>query len=159
MISKNQKDQYQLYINSNGVRFYYKNKKLHREDGPAIVIPKDVEKYSQLKDNTLYKKSIAPIINHEGAITKYINNMYGTDEKKCNGNVFLDYLNNQNNFWNQNDMVLQKYELAWNKSAFFLEDKEYSEEEFKKFQAKKIKDELQNELPVENTNSKPKLKI
>lgn len=154
------KDQYELYINKSGVIFYYKNKKLHREFGPAIVIPRDAERYTNLEDKDLYKKSISPIINHEGSLSKYLDNTSKSSGKSCkNSNIFGDYLDSQNNFWNQNDFVLQKHELAWNKSTFYLEDKEYTEEQFKRIQVKKLKDELQNELPTETTQSKPKLKL
>jgi hypothetical protein len=153
-------DKYELYINKSGVIFYYKNKKLHREAGPAIVIARDAEKYANLEDKDLYKKSISPIVNHDGAITKYIDNMYGNPGKSSkSGNIFGDYLDSQNNFWNQNDFVLQKHELNWNKSEFYLEDKEYSEEEFKKIQAKKFKEQLQFELSTENTEKKSRLKL
>lgn len=158
MTHKNTIEQYQFYTNSNGVRFYYKNKKLHREEGPAIVIPRDADKYLDLNDKELYKKSVNPVLDHKGSIATYLDNMYGPKKAKIN-NVFGDYLDDNNNFWNQNEIILEKHELAWNKSTFFLEGKEYSEEEFKKFQIKKLKDELKNELSVENKQIPPKLKL
>lgn len=156
----NKKDQYELYINKSGVIFHYKNKKLHRESGPAVVIAKDVEKYVHLEDKLLYKKSISPIVNHEGSLTKYLDSTNKISGKACkSGNMFGDYLDSQNNFWNQNEFLLQKHELNWNKSEFYLEDKEYSEEDFKKIQAKKFKEQLQSELSTENIDKKPKLKL
>lgn len=50
------KDEYLMYLRRDGTRFYCKGKKLHRESGPAIVVAKDFEKYSNLADEYLYKE-------------------------------------------------------------------------------------------------------
>jgi hypothetical protein len=60
---KKKKDEYLVYNNpSNNADFYYKNGKLHREAGPAIVINKDIEKYSNLSDKKLYVRVNEPVV-------------------------------------------------------------------------------------------------
>lgn len=54
-------DEYIVYIRKDGSRFYLKNKAFHRESGPAIVIAADKDRYSNLGDENLYKKSYKPI--------------------------------------------------------------------------------------------------
>jgi hypothetical protein len=49
-------DEYIVKIHDDGTRFYYKNKQLHRETGPAVINPKDVEKYKDLSDESLYQE-------------------------------------------------------------------------------------------------------
>ena len=51
-------DLYQLYINSNGIKFFYKNKKLHRENGHAIAL---LEEKIPQKELNLYILSKNPI--------------------------------------------------------------------------------------------------
>lgn len=56
------KDEYLAYTRKDGTIFYYKNKKLHREAGPAIVIHEEFKKYTNLEDEGLYKKVTNPVI-------------------------------------------------------------------------------------------------
>jgi len=51
----NNEDEYIVYVEEIGNRFYYKNGKLHREAGPAYVPWCDKEKYTGLSDQDLYK--------------------------------------------------------------------------------------------------------
>jgi hypothetical protein len=48
-------DEYVVYIEKIGNRFYYKNGQLHREVGPAYVPWSLKDKYSGLEDQDLYK--------------------------------------------------------------------------------------------------------
>lgn len=51
-------------FNGNGFYFYYKNGKLHREAGPAIV--RNPETLHKLGDEHLYKEEIIPTFLPEG---------------------------------------------------------------------------------------------
>lgn len=55
-------DEYIFFINQYKTRFYYKNKKLHRGVGPAVVIFEDQDKYSHLEDLDLYNQVFEPVI-------------------------------------------------------------------------------------------------
>lgn len=59
----NNKDEYIFFINENKTRFYYKNKRLHRELGPAVVIFDDNNKYTNLEDEHLYKQVFDKVIS------------------------------------------------------------------------------------------------
>ncbi len=162
------KDEYLVYTRKDGTIFHYKNKKLHRDAGPAVVVPKDIEKYSNLGDKDLYKKSISPVIDHkDNGIMKYINDMendFGHNKwnKSClnskSKNIF-GLIESKNDFWESDAPKIEQYELAWNNSTFFLDGKQLSEESFKKQQAKKLTKELSKELPIFNTDKTPKLKL
>jgi hypothetical protein len=54
-------DEYVFYINEDKNIFYYKNKKLHREAGPAVVLSNDIDRYIHLSDKTLYKEVFTPV--------------------------------------------------------------------------------------------------
>jgi len=159
-------DQYLVYARNDGTMFYYKNKKLHRDAGPAIVIAKDIQNYSNLGDEDLYKKSISPVIDHseDNGIMKYINDIednfgssWGKPSYKSKGLIHL--IDNKNSFWESDTPKLEQYELAWNNSAFFLNGKELTEANFKKQKAKQLNKELGNELPKSNVEKTPKLKL
>lgn len=51
------KDEYLCYTNQNNTTFYFKNRKLHRSDGPAILSPRDRKNYEGIKDSVLYVES------------------------------------------------------------------------------------------------------
>lgn len=58
-------DEYIVYIDEGKTSRYYKNKKLHREAGPAYVCTIDKEKYTNLSDEDLYRKVYKPVIPEE----------------------------------------------------------------------------------------------
>lgn len=57
------KDEYLVYTSGTHDTFYFKNGKLHREDGPAIVCRKDKSKknFEGLKDEALYTRVSEPV--------------------------------------------------------------------------------------------------
>lgn len=55
-----EKDEYLLLIRQDGTRIYYKNKTMHREDGPAIIPSKDTQQYTGLPDESLYAQVSEP---------------------------------------------------------------------------------------------------
>lgn len=56
--------------NGKGGFFYYKNGKLHREAGPAIIFPK--LKDNDLGDDNLYKEEIVSTMNPYGYFAQYV---------------------------------------------------------------------------------------
>jgi hypothetical protein len=91
-------DEYILKIQDDGTRFYYKNNKLHREAGPALINRRDVEKFSNLVDEHLYKEvhkkrpkkelkmvtietENGPIFTYEGPIEYHYSTEYYLDGK------------------------------------------------------------------------------
>jgi hypothetical protein len=60
-------DEYLVYTYYKNTCFYFKNKKLHREEGPAIVSPKDKTKrlFEKLKDESLYTRVFEPVYPNE----------------------------------------------------------------------------------------------
>jgi hypothetical protein len=102
---KKKKDEYLVYNNPNSnADFYYKNKQLHREMGPAIVVHKDKDKYSNLSDKKLYKRVTEPVVP-ETMIT----------------HIVQDY---------QNDIKFIKKPFVPYCSAYLLEGKDYEKQEF-----------------------------
>ena len=57
----NKKDQYQIYIDENKTVYYYKNKELHRENGPAIVKVNERRLDKVEDDNGLYSITFNPV--------------------------------------------------------------------------------------------------
>lgn len=59
----NNENEYLVYIAENGMRYYYKNQKLHREDAPAIISPVDenMPNYLALASESLYKVVKEPV--------------------------------------------------------------------------------------------------
>lgn len=91
-------DEYIVKIYDDGTRFYYKNNKLHREAGPAIINSKHVEYYINLVDEHLYKEvhqktpkkegkmitietESGPIITYEGPIEYHYSTEYYLEGK------------------------------------------------------------------------------
>ena len=56
-------DEYLVYTGHHNTTFYFKNKKLHREAGPAIVCKKDnnKKKFEGLGDEGLYTRVFEPV--------------------------------------------------------------------------------------------------
>lgn len=63
---KANQDEYLVYTSPTHDTFYFKNRKLHRESGPAIVCRKDKNKgnFVGLHDQVLYKRVFDPV-EHE----------------------------------------------------------------------------------------------
>lgn len=127
---KKKKDEYLVYNNPNSnADFYYKNKKLHREAGPAIVINKDKDKYSNLSDYKLYKRVTEPVVP-ETMLTY----------------VVQDY---------QQDIKFVKRPFIPHCSAYLLEGRDYEKAEF---DAIILEKELSKTTPITQVQTK-RLKI
>jgi hypothetical protein len=100
-------DEYQFYTDYYGKIYYYKNRQLYREAGPAIVVAKEKDKYSNLDDKDLYKPINFPILK------------WG-DNKSGNSQI--------------TQIVV---ELMMGHSEYYLEDVKYTESEFKSLMLKK----------------------
>jgi hypothetical protein len=84
-------DEYLVYVKSNGMRFYCKNKDLHRENGPAIVSEQDNAEY-EILDKHLYKEVAQPYakwphIKVERYKNLYTNIVFSTS---CGPNYYLN---------------------------------------------------------------------
>jgi hypothetical protein len=112
-------DEYIVKIHNDGTHFYYKNKQLHREVGPAIISPKDIQKYKDLSDEHLYQKvhvkipplkgKISTIYTENGSILSYespIEHVYST----------AYYLNNIPYLENEFNAIMLEKELQKNNS-------------------------------------------
>ncbi len=64
-------DEYIVYVEETGNRFYYKNGKLHREAGPAYVPWREKDKYTGLSDQDLYKLKCTTYIEEPEYKLKY----------------------------------------------------------------------------------------
>ncbi len=126
------KDEYLVYIDEGKTHRYYKNKKLHREAGPAYVCTIDVEKYTNLSDEDLYKKVYEPVVPK----------IKGTQPLDINGEIFLIYSS--------------PIKSTYYGSYYYLEGIKYSKEDFEKIM---FKNNLEKELPQEEkvTSKRPKL--
>lgn len=96
----NTNNNYLVYINEDGVRFYYRNRMLHRRIAPAIVVPEDKQKYTRLEDEYLYKE----IWDFE-------------DLKKAIGESYLI-------------AIVPTFSILFYESQYYLNDFPYSEKEF-----------------------------
>lgn len=128
------KDEYIVKVFNDGTRHYYKNDRLHREIGPARLIPEDKEYFTDLSDEHLYKE----VILDQDPPHKVLNNtppvMYVT---KKDGSV-------------------DRFRTI---PIYYLEGQTLTNEEFAKIKAKLVlKNELSVELPTTESSSK-KLKI
>jgi hypothetical protein len=121
---KNQ-DKYEMFIETNYKIYFFKNGKLHREAGPAIVLNKDIEKYTNLSDKVLYKLIDKPL--YPPLVDPYSAENFNAS--------FQNIISND--------------------SEYYLEGKEYTEDEFKVLMLKK---ELDSQLHTNDTISrKPKI--
>lgn len=94
------KDKYEMFISDTDKVYYFKNGLLHREEGPAIVISKDREQYTNLNDKDLYKLIDKPAYHP-------FNDPYSEDNFES---TLFDILSNE--------------------SEYYLEGKEYIKQEF-----------------------------
>lgn len=121
----NNKDEYLVFVRYDKTRFYFKNRKLHREAGPAIVRPEDENKYTNLIDEELYKE-----------VTDSLVSEYGLDEEKIidlpNGKVLL---------------ILEEPMSYYLGSFYFLDGMQYKEQQFN---AIKLRKELSEKLNQQN---------
>jgi hypothetical protein len=134
------KDLYTVFIFRGGERFYFKNNQLHRELGPAIIGPLTVRKknyedlYVNLGDEILYKQIFVKSRNKKD--DSFLFKFADGSELKMTSPIKYIY-----------------------DSAYYLNDITYSEKEFIEFKIKKFKDELSNDLSVNQTNNTKKVKI
>lgn len=144
------KDEYLVYTQFDGSRFYYKNKKLHREVGPAIVIYKDIAQYTNLSDETLYIPTDKPV---------EIIEIKGTDKSqgKTTQIVKIAHLKKKNlslpKTYSFEDPI--EYTYGNPTSTYWLEGINYSQQEFTSIMLKK---EIEKELLKQEGQSK-KLKL
>lgn len=121
-------DKYVVYIRKDGTRFYYKNNKLHRESGPAIVISDDKDKYTKLDDDSLYEKTFQPVLvdvrEDMYEVVKFPNGKIVTYETTMTFYIF---------------------------SQYYLDGMKYSEKEF---QTIKLKENMEKDLAEKLENSK-----
>lgn len=127
---KKKKDEYLVYNNPNSnADFYYKNKLLHREAGPAIVVHGDTDKYSNLSDKKLYKRVTEPVVPQK--MVTYIEQYY------------------------QKEIRFVEKPFIPSCSKYFLDDKDYLKEEF---DALVLEKELSHTMPINQAKAK-RLKI
>jgi hypothetical protein len=133
----NNHDEYLVYTKNNGNKLYYKNKKLHREAGPAIVIAEDVEKYTKLSDEHLYLPTDKPV---EVIDVKVGDTKHG--KAKVTSLVKIAYLKLRNSsipkIYTLEDPV--EYPFGELTSTYWLEGKHCSKEEFRSIMLKKEMD-------------------
>jgi hypothetical protein len=126
-------NEYIVKVYNDGSRYYYRNGLLHRETGPAILIPEDQKYFNESNDDHLYKEAIV----EEDAPYKIFN------QKPI---MYLP----------QPTGSFKRYHTM---PVYYLNGEGYSDEEFAKIKAKLVlKNELSIELPKTESNSK-KLKI
>jgi hypothetical protein len=145
----NSKDEYLVYLKHDGSKLYYKNKKLHRESGPAIVIKEDIDKYAKLLDENLYTETDKPV-----EVIEFI--VGDTAKNKVKQLIKIGHLKKRN----PSPFIIsfeQPLEYSYENvaSTYWLEGKNYSKEEFTSIMLKK---EMEAELPKADTQPK-KLKV
>jgi hypothetical protein len=134
------KDEYIFFINQFKTRFYYKNKRLHRENGPAVVISEDKDKYINLEDKDLYKEVFEPVIqsipnNKESNIKEYL---------------IFDGIHFMNTLPHRPGMI-SHYRF----SIYYWDGTPYSKEQFEII---KLKNELENNMIInESTETRTKV--
>jgi hypothetical protein len=110
-----------------GVYFYYKNGKLHREEGPAIVSSYDIGRIKgrKSKDEVLYKEKII----HEAVPPGHTNTAIIEDPSGLCPEI--------------------------NMAVYYLEGQPYSKKDFKEIKTKiDMKNELSKELSLNESNIK-----
>lgn len=115
------KDFYTLFIFKSGEKFYFKNNKLHREAGHAIVSALFSNKDNNAVDQHLYDKVLA---------------------KNSTGNYF------KFKFSDGSETILESPVRYMYASAYYLDGKLYEAQEFK---ISKLQKELQSQLPTNET--------
>lgn len=148
----NNNDEYVVYLKHDGSRLYYKNKKLHREIGPAIVIEEDIDKYTKLLDENLYTETDKPV-----EVIEFMAGATSKDKiKQLTKNAHLnkgEQPSVRSFLISFEDPLEYIYDKTF--STYWIEGKNYSKEEFTSIMLKK---EMEIELPKAETQPK-KLKI
>lgn len=129
------KDLYTLFIFKDGTRFYFKNNKLHRENGPAII--------SAFSASTTHKDY------SEDIDVKLYNKVFPKNSSKPYF-VFK--------FSDASEIIMESPIQYIYKTSYYIENQFYSEEKFKEHQKLKIKEELENTLILNELITK-KLKL
>lgn len=142
-------DEYLVYTKSIGTKLYYKNKKLHREAGPAIVIPEDIDKYKQLSDSDLYIPTDQPV---ETVTVKSNDEKRDDSTKITTMKILKQRWSSLPLIYTLEDPIEYNYDFF---SSYWLEGKSYSKEEFTSIMLKK---EMEQELPTSEHQPK-KLKV
>lgn len=123
-------NEYTVKIFNDGTRYHYKNNLLHREIGPAILIPEDKQYFKDLSDRHLYKE----IFVDEDAPWKIFN------QKPI---IYLP-------------QPLGSFKRYHTMPVYYLNGEALSDEEFVKVKAKLVlKNELSSDLPMNQTTNKP----
>jgi hypothetical protein len=122
-------DQYIVKVFNDGTRYYYKNEQLHREIGPAILIPDNKKYFNDLSDSHLYKEVFAK----EAAPCKIFNKKPIMPVYQANGTMCFTVM-----------------------PVHYLEGQTVTEEEF---HIMVLKINLEKELSQENQNESKRPKI
>jgi len=140
-------DKYTLQIKDR-CQFYYKNGKLHREAGPAIVIEEDINKFTNLADKDLYIE-----IKKESSIVENISET-GKGKSKINSKALRSITLNKTSYPVITFESPIEYIYETN-SSYWLEGVLYSKKEFDSILLKK---EMDKDLPITEIKDK-KIKL
>jgi hypothetical protein len=124
MINKN--DEYQIYIDEDKTIYYYKNKQLHRKNGPAIVKLNERENNKVDDDGGLYSITFSPISNksHKLSSPDTIQiPMVGNKIKKLLKTLRTD---------ESSIVTFTNANTAFSESLYFLDGLNYSKTEFER---------------------------
>lgn len=117
-------DEYTFYIDGDGTTFYYKNKKLHREEGPAFISKSNKSEFLNLKDQYSYKEVFEPYKKEIAENIKAIYSVHNTNSMKKISTIFPKTINAVISFEAPIEYV---YVYSF---AYYLEGIEYSKKEF-----------------------------
>lgn len=147
-------DEYLVFVRKgDGSRFYYKNRKMHREAGPAIVCPTEIEKYTGLSDEGLHKETVIDLlIIDSGAEVSTINleKLYEFTVVEDSKEITMSIPNGQS------FVVIEAPSAYFMGSLYYLDGIKLSEKEF---DASILRNKIENELEQTSstTNKKPKI--
>jgi hypothetical protein len=127
------KDLYTVFIFKSGEKFYFKNNKLHREEGYAIVSSLVSSKDKDAEDEHLY-------------------NIVFPNHKNITGDFF------RFKFSDGSETMLEHPSRYIYKSSYYLDGIYHSEEAFKIYHIEKLQNELASQLNINETVNK-KIKV
>ncbi len=120
---QNKNDQYQVYIDENKTVYYYKNKELHRENGPAIVKAEERNSDRVEDDQGLYSITFKPVLKKSHVINDpdVVQIQLGNKVKNL-----LETLRTEKN----SIISLSQESKTYSDSPYFLDGLNYSKSEF-----------------------------
>lgn len=116
-------DQYIVYL-IKGASFYYKNNKLHREEGPAYVPEQSKSLYRNLSDHNLYKRVTIHDLKESDVVYPIYNKLF-------------------NGFYLSNTPLFFLEGIQYEKSDFKVKAEKF-----------KLNRELQKKMPIHESTSK-----